>query len=188
MSQGKIRIIAGQLGGRYLPRVPMEGVRPSTSFVRERVFAWLGPSIAGKKVVDFFCGTGAMSFEAVSRGAHSCVCLDHASSVVDYVLQVARMFQVENKVLVKRWRYPEPLSSIDDRLKADILIWDPPYGAVLPEQALSWILSQELLCPGAVLYLEDQRGTIWPEVAGLVLWRKGQSGGSAYALYRLEGV
>ncbi len=67
-----MRIISGSLRGRKLRAVPDQGVRPTSDRVREALFSRLGP-LQGEQVLDLYAGTGALGFEALSRGAASVV-------------------------------------------------------------------------------------------------------------------
>ena len=79
---GQIRIIAGDWRGRKLPVADLPGLRPTSDRVRETVFNWLAPYIPGARVLDCFSGTGALSLEALSRGAKEAVMLEMATSAV----------------------------------------------------------------------------------------------------------
>ena len=70
--RGQIRIIGGQWRGRKLPVADWEGLRPTSDRIRETLFNWLTPYIAGAACVDLFAGSGALGLEALSRGAESC--------------------------------------------------------------------------------------------------------------------
>src|SRR5262249_47552686 len=66
---GSVRIIAGEWRGRRVPIAPGTEVRPTPDRVRETLFNWLMHTIAGAKCLDLYAGTGALGFEALSRGA-----------------------------------------------------------------------------------------------------------------------
>jgi 16S rRNA (guanine966-N2)-methyltransferase len=70
----EMRVTGGELGGRRL-HVPRRGVRPTTGRVREAVFSMLG-SVEDSRVLDLFCGTGALAIEALSRGAAQATLVD----------------------------------------------------------------------------------------------------------------
>jgi 16S rRNA (guanine966-N2)-methyltransferase len=70
----EIRVTGGELRGRRL-HVPRRGVRPTTGRVREAIFSMLG-DIEGARVLDLFCGTGALGIEALSRGAGQATLID----------------------------------------------------------------------------------------------------------------
>src|SRR5690606_14330781 len=66
---GQVRIVGGTWRGRKLPVADVEGLRPTPDRVRETLFNWLAPVIDGARCIDLFAGTGALGFEAASRGA-----------------------------------------------------------------------------------------------------------------------
>src|SRR5688500_19483793 len=68
-SAGAVRIIGGEWRGTRLPVADLDGLRPTSDRVRETLFNWLQPKIAGARVLDLFAGSGALGFEAASRGA-----------------------------------------------------------------------------------------------------------------------
>lgn len=66
---GQVRLIGGHWRGSKLPVPPLPGLRPTSDRVRETLFNWLQPELAGARVLDLFAGSGALGFEAASRGA-----------------------------------------------------------------------------------------------------------------------
>jgi 16S rRNA (guanine966-N2)-methyltransferase len=73
---GQVRIIAGQLRGSKLPVADRPGLRPTSDRVRETLFNWLQTMLPGARVLDLFAGTGALGFEAASRGAAEVVLVE----------------------------------------------------------------------------------------------------------------
>jgi 16S rRNA (guanine966-N2)-methyltransferase len=71
-----MRVIGGELGGRHLLAPRGWRVRPTSDRAREAIFSALG-EVAGARVLDLYCGTGALAIEALSRGAASAVLVDH---------------------------------------------------------------------------------------------------------------
>jgi 16S rRNA G966 N2-methylase RsmD len=67
--QSKVRIIGGEWRGRLIDFPQAEGLRPTPDRVRETLFNWLGQTLDGKTCLDLFAGSGALGFEALSRGA-----------------------------------------------------------------------------------------------------------------------
>lgn len=91
--KGTLRVIAGSVKGLHLKTVPGDSTRPITDIVKEALFNIIAPEIQGNKVLDLFGGTGAVSIEALSRGAESAVILDKsqtAASVIRQNLETAR--------------------------------------------------------------------------------------------------
>ena len=74
--RNKIKIIAGSKRSRLIHFPDIEGLRPTLGVMRERLFNWLGQELSGKKVLDLFSGSGALAFEAASRGAKEVVAVE----------------------------------------------------------------------------------------------------------------
>ena len=74
---GKLRIIGGEWRGRRLAVANEPGLRPTPDRVRETLFNWLAPVIPGSRCLDLFAGTGALGFEALSRGARGAVLVEN---------------------------------------------------------------------------------------------------------------
>ncbi|WP_298341501.1 RsmD family RNA methyltransferase [Ferrimicrobium sp.] len=123
-----VRIVAGTLGGRRLKlRVPA-GVRPTTERLREALFSILESMMAleGTSWLDLFGGSGAVGFEAISRGASSVVYNDCNASLADQVRKQALVLGITDRM---RWHAVEALGCLD-RLRDDeftIVFLDPPY-------------------------------------------------------------
>jgi 16S rRNA (guanine(966)-N(2))-methyltransferase RsmD len=91
--KGTLRVIAGSVKGLHLKTVPGDSTRPITDIVKEALFNIIAPEIQGNKVLDLFGGTGAVSIEALSRGASTAVIIDTsqtAASVIKQNLETAR--------------------------------------------------------------------------------------------------
>mgnify|MGYP000538300478 CR=1 FL=1 len=76
---GQVRIISGSWRGSKLPVETYPGLRPTSDRVRETLFNWLQSHVGGRRVLDCFAGTGALGFEAASRGAAEVLLLDAAA-------------------------------------------------------------------------------------------------------------
>lgn len=118
-----MRIIAGK-AGRIAIKIPSEVARPTTDFVRQAIYSILGEAILDARVLDLFCGSGALGLEALSRGAASCTFVDEhrrAVSVTDENLKKARL---EGGRTIKS----EVFSFLKrDTATYDLILADPPY-------------------------------------------------------------
>ncbi len=85
--KGTLRVIAGTAKGLHLKTVPGDTTRPITDIVKEALFNIIAPEIQGNKVLDLFGGTGAVSIEALSRGADSAVIIDKSQTAVNIIRQ-----------------------------------------------------------------------------------------------------
>ncbi len=118
-----MRIIAGK-AGRIAIKVPSAVARPTTDFVRQAIFSILGEHVFDARVLDLFCGSGALGLEALSRGATSCVFVDEhrqAISVTDENLIKAKL---DGGRTVKA----DVFSFLQrDPTTYDLILADPPY-------------------------------------------------------------
>ena len=118
------RIIGGSLRGRRLPFVPDPRTRPMKDRVRETLFDLLGPAIRGGVAIDLFAGSGALAFEALSRGASRAVLVERHFPTADRLREAARELGVEDRVEVRA---------------GDALVWARRLPADLPRDA-PWVV------------------------------------------------
>lgn len=181
-----LRIIAGQWRGRKF-RFPASDIRPTPDRVRETLFNWLQPRIAGARCLDLFAGSGALGLEALSRGAESVVFVEQqraAAAAIEALLADWRGggdWQIEGGVVfcTQAQRY---LSSAKARA-FDIVFLDPPYDSGALAGAAS-ALQAGWLAPDARVYVERARRDPVPPVPAL--WselRSGVAGEVGYHLY-----
>lgn len=116
-----MRVVAGQLGGRRLEAPKGAEVRPTADRVREAVFSSLG-EVGGSRVLDLYCGTGALGIEAVSRGARSAVLVDAKPALARRNVEALGISDRCDVVRADVVRY---LRRAEDRF--DLIFCDPPY-------------------------------------------------------------
>ena len=118
-----MRIISGK-AGRIAIKVPAAVARPTTDFVRQAIFSILGETIAGARVLDLFCGSGALGLEALSRGAASCVFVDEHRQAVAVTEENLNQSRLDGGRCVKA----EVFSFLSrDAATYDLILADPPY-------------------------------------------------------------
>ena len=149
-----MRIIAGRWRRRLLPVAATGRLRPTPDRVRETVFNWLRNDIEGARCLDLFAGTGALGFEAASRGAEAVVMVERERSLAATLGRAARTLGADNVEVVRAdalaWM-PPPGS------RFDIVFLDPPYAGPAPEAALARLESLGALAPCCLVYLETNR-------------------------------
>ncbi|MCD6042948.1 MAG: N6-adenine-specific methylase [Burkholderiales bacterium] len=123
-NKGKVRIIAGEYRGRRIAVPDRPGLRPTPDRVRETLFNWLGQTLEGLSCLDLFAGSGALGFEAASRGAARVVMVEQDRAAFD-VLK-------ENLVLLNSNRVELVLDDAFAYLKRsdqkfDVVFLDPPF-------------------------------------------------------------
>jgi 16S rRNA (guanine966-N2)-methyltransferase len=117
----ELRITGGELRGRRL-RVPKGDVRPTTERVREAVFSILG-DLAGARVLDLFCGSGALGFEALSRGAAEATLVDTDPRTARDNLRQLGLADRASTVRADAVRFLRRA----DQASYDLVLCDPPY-------------------------------------------------------------
>ena len=142
-----MRVIAGELKGRPLVAPRGWKVRPTSDRVREAVFSALG-DVGGGRVLDLYCGTGALAIEALSRGAREAVFVDSARRAVEAV--EANLAGLGIEAAVHRRDALAYIGGVGEDLRFDLVFVDPPYDAAVrlaPElsQGLPPILSADAL-------------------------------------------
>jgi 16S rRNA (guanine966-N2)-methyltransferase len=177
---GTVRIIAGSLRGSKLPVPDRPGLRPSADRVRETLFNWLQPMLPGARVLDLFAGTGALGFEAFSRGARAVTLIERDPGLAEGLRASATRLKVEGlRVLTAdalAWLQQVPGE------RFDLVFLDPPFEAGLWEEAARRL--GPWLAPDAWIYVETPLKTAPVLPSGWRLHREGQTREVRYALFR----
>ena len=166
---GKIRIIAGEFRGRRIAVPARAGLRPTPDRVRETLFNWLGQHLDGLACLDLFAGSGALGFEAASRGAARVVMVEQdrtAFEVLKATHSTLGAKQVE-LVLGDAFAYLR-----DARERFDVVFLDPPFRQNAAPAALERLPRR--LAPGARVYVEAERAVESPAWRELKRARAGQ--------------
>ena len=153
MKQGRVRIIGGVWRGRLLKVPDILNLRPTPDRVRETVFNWLAPVIAGAHCLDAFAGSGVLGFEALSRGAATVVMVEQEKSVVTLLQEELLMLKAKNAEIYCG-RVPQQLKK--PQILFDIVFLDPPYQENLLLPTCFYLEEQGFLAKEAYIYLETQ--------------------------------
>lgn len=176
----EVRIIGGSWRGRKLRFPTGTTIRPSPDRVRETLFNWLAPGIRGARCLDLFAGSGALGFEALSRGAAGAVLVDSDPVVVGYLQRLAGELGAEGVELCQA----DALAWLGQaRGPFDIVFLDPPFGAGLLPGLLACLDRPGRLADGARVYIESPAAEGEPALpAGWNLHRTGRAGDVGYYL------
>jgi len=177
---GQVRIIGGQLRGRKLSFPAIDGLRPSGDRMRETLFNWLQTVIAGARCVDLFAGSGALGFEALSRGAaqvellekHPQICAALRQNAQSLGLQQAHVHCVD----AQQW-----LQQAQGAF--DLVFMDPPFSEARHyQQSIELLQSRAILAAGARVYVEAavEQNIDWPQEWQLLREKK-----AGQVMYRL---
>src|SRR3954452_18580593 len=125
-----MRITGGQAARRLLKAPKGLDVRPTPDLVKQAVFNSLGARVQGAKVLELFAGTGALSLEALSRGATSAVCIEKSTRYAELIRQNAMAAGFPPEALSIRAQ--DVFAAIGQLAKSgakfDLILADPPYG------------------------------------------------------------
>lgn len=152
-ASNRVRIIGGDWRSRLIHFPDTAGLRPTPDRVRETLFNWLGQRLDGKTCLDLFAGSGALGFEALSRGAAHVVMVEQSQSVVRSLTENARRLgatsaDILNADALQYLRGPKRCF--------DIVFLDPPFNQPLLPAVLA--LLRPWLAPGASVYMEYEPG------------------------------
>lgn len=168
-ASNQIRIIGGQHRGRKLDFADLPGLRPTGDRMRETLFNWLQPVIAGARCLDLFAGSGALGFEAASRGAGRVVLVDRAQKVVDQLHENVRLLRLDDVEVVRadgmKWLQGSPRVF-------DVLFLDPPFAENLLLRACRLLTENGWLAPDALIYLETDATVGLPDLPQPLVWEK----------------
>lgn len=156
---GEVRIIGGQWKRTRLPVTTLEGLRPTPDRVRETLFNWLGQDLSGWRCLDAFAGTGALGFEAASRGAAAVQLVELHPALVAQLHALQQRLQA-TAVRVQRGDGVAALAHTAPG-SLDVVFIDPPFGSTVFSQALA--AAVPALAANGFVYLEAP--ALWPEDA-----------------------
>lgn len=148
----RVRIGGGKWRSRLLNFPDAPGLRPTPDRVRQTVFNWLGQDLTGLRCLDLFAGTGAMGFEALSRGARSVVMVENSAQAYRALLDNQRQLEAAGARILKL----DALVFLQqNQQQFDVLFIDPPYNqnwldCVLP------LVGRHVASAGMV-YIEAER-------------------------------
>lgn len=177
---GMVRLIGGRWRGSRLPVVDLAGLRPTADRVRETVFNWLQPKLPGARVLDLFAGSGALGFEAVSRGACQALLVERNPRQAQTLKAIAERLRAGPAVEVV---CADALAWLRAPLhgRFDLVFVDPPFMSGSGAAALAALAPW--LAPDAWLYLETSLVQPLAPDARWRLHRQGQTRQVRYALY-----
>jgi 16S rRNA (guanine966-N2)-methyltransferase len=180
----EVRIIGGQWKRTRLPVADKPGLRPTPDRVRETLFNWLGQDLSGWRCLDAFAGTGALGFEAASRGAKEVLLVEQDTALVLQLKRIQTQLQASATQVVRG----DGIAALRQREAAslDAIFIDPPFDSVLFDAALQ--AAGSAVAGDGFVYLEAP--TQWSDAqlegAGLTVYRHLKAGAvHAHLLRRL---
>ncbi|MEO0791040.1 MAG: 16S rRNA (guanine(966)-N(2))-methyltransferase RsmD [Pseudomonadota bacterium] len=164
-----MRIVAGRLKGREITAPDGRETRPTSDRVRQSLFNILEHglddfSLHAARVIDLFAGSGALGFEALSRGAESVIFVETGMDARAAIRENTTRFALAGQTRVLK----RDATDIGPRPRGqpyNLVFLDPPYGQGLGEKALTAVIVGGWLAAGAIIVLEERKGVIvaWPD-------------------------
>ena len=169
-----------------------DATRPTSDRVREALFGILSSErdLRGACVLDLYAGTGALAFEALSRGAACATLVESSRAAVQAILANTRSLGSTARVRVVPTTVERAGSALSRGSPFDLIFADPPYAQVTNGHAPAAIVAlveARVLAPGARLILEHGKADASPIMAGLALDDTRRYGDTALSFYRIEG-
>jgi len=182
---GRLRIVAGKWRSRLLPIANVEGLRPTSERIRETLFNWLAPVLAGAKCLDLFAGSGALGLEALSRDAQSVVFVERSGVAVAALRECLEALDAKHASILNA--DAEAYLNGPATEQYDIVFLDPPFAADLAQDLCRLLAGGGWLAPGANVYLEQDRDQARPELPdGWRILKEKTTGNVRYSLMRAE--
>lgn len=181
-TSGEVRIIGGLYKRSLLPVVRKVGLRPTPSRVRETLFNWLGQDMTGLRCIDAFAGTGALGFEAASRGAEDVLLVESDSALAQQLAKTKDKLQAAAVRIARgdgvAQLHGQSLGSVD------LVFLDPPFDAPIFDKAIA-AAALAISAQGAI-YLEAPKAWTDDDIDayGLFIYRSGKAGAVHYHLLK----
>ena len=180
-----MRIIAGEKRGRRLTEFTGDDVRPTTDRVRESMFNIIQSFIPDAEVLDLFSGSGALSLEALSRGAKSACCVDIDARSLGIIKKNAEATGYTDRCEFINRSCFDFLEKSDKRF--DIIFLDPPYNKGFIEPVTRKIAENNTLNDNGIIVLESDGTDFRGDIKGFRIYRQRKYGRTYITVYMREG-
>lgn len=154
-----MRVISGLMRGKRLKEPANYDIRPTTDKVKESIFNIIQFDIEGRRVLDFFAGTGQLGIECLSRGAAEVTFVDQSREAIAIVKENINSCGFKARVV-----QDDSISFLNRGGKYDIILLDPPYATNLLDKALQIINSVDILTEGGIIMCESAREKSMPDM------------------------
>jgi 16S rRNA (guanine(966)-N(2))-methyltransferase RsmD len=177
-----MRIISGIRRGHKLFEFEGDDVRPTTDRVKESVFNLIQTFVPDAVCLDMFAGSGALSFEALSRGAQRAVCIDSDKRSVDIIKKNADALKFSGSCSIINMSCFDYIKKTEE--KFDIIFLDPPYNKNLIEPVLAGITENDILSEDGIIVLESDNTDFHGDFDGLSVYRQRKYGRTYITVYK----
>ncbi|MDC9714440.1 MAG: 16S rRNA (guanine(966)-N(2))-methyltransferase RsmD [Gammaproteobacteria bacterium] len=148
------QVIGGKYRGRKFSFPDVDGLRPSSSKVRETLFNWIQFKTHGKNFLDLFSGSGALSFEALSRGAKQVTSIEKNTNAFKSLEKNKQLLEVNNLAIFNQDAFvfldKKPITPFD------FILLDPPFNKNYLTKVLKLISENDFVVTGSKIYIESE--------------------------------
>ncbi|MFH1700699.1 MAG: 16S rRNA (guanine(966)-N(2))-methyltransferase RsmD [Candidatus Zixiibacteriota bacterium] len=177
-----LKITGGYLKGRIIKTPSGRDTRPTLARVRGAIFSMIQHDIENANVLDIFAGSGALTIEALSRGAASAVLIENNRKTAGIIKTNLDSLELKSRILNADYKKAFQILK-SESLNFDIIFADPPYDLIEPSQLASEISEYSLIKPGGLFILEHA-GNIIPDDVRKIKTRR--FGDSAISVFHYE--
>lgn len=149
-----IKIIAGKFGSRNIKTLKGDNTRPTSNKIRGAIFSRVGPYFDEGNCLDLFAGSGAFSFEALSRGIKNAYLIDNNKEAINIIKENAKLLEVNVKTINKDYNYA--LNILKD-MKFKLIFLDPPYKFNKIEEIIKFIEDNNMLLKDGIIIVETSK-------------------------------
>lgn len=183
---GTLRLTGGTLRSRSVKTPSGRAVRPTPARVKEALFSILADRVADANVLDLFAGTGALGFEALSRGAAHATFVEAHRPTADALRDTAAAFGLTERTTVLAMPAERAARVLDGRF--DLVFADPPYAQAYPAAAFATLRDRGAIDAASLVVYEHSSREAAPAGPGFVLQRTAVYGEVALAFLQPEPV
>lgn len=177
-----MRIISGCRRGHKLREFDGQDVRPTTDRVKEAIFNLIQMYVQNAEVLDMFAGSGALSFEMISRGAKHAVLVDVDRRSTDIINKNISELRFENQCTVINRSCFDYVENCG--MKFDVIFLDPPYNKGFIEPSLEAVVKNNILAEGGIVVLESDNTDFRNDINGLEILKQKRYGRTFVTVYR----
>ncbi|MBW7925187.1 MAG: 16S rRNA (guanine(966)-N(2))-methyltransferase RsmD [Burkholderiaceae bacterium] len=174
----RLRIVGGQWKRTPIAVPDVAGLRPTPDRVRETLFNWLGQKLGARRCLDLFAGTGALGFEAASRGAEQVVLVERDRRAAAAIAATIERLRAPGVRLVVGDAFDALNRLAQSGERFDVVFVDPPFDQALHARALAALAP--VLAENGLVYVES--GEAFDAPAGWRIEREGRAGQVRYHL------
>ncbi len=148
-----MRIIAGKNRGHKLYTLEGLTTRPTLDQTKEAIFNSLGGYLIDFTVLDVFGGSGALSFESISRGAASAIIIDSSKDAINIIKKNAQALKLEDQVKIYHSNYQRILANLVNN-QFDIVFLDPPFRMKVIDELCEYLINNDMIAEGGYIVCE----------------------------------